>query len=192
MGRQLGKSHGASSYKMKVLALTSLLSCWTVSSSPSPDPHRLYGAYHAYHSPLLCKHSLETTMKELCRLEPEKVCETKTRTYKKLTGYEKGECKEIEVCKPPVWRRRRSAEPEADAWHGYPGYPGYYGYYGYHALPACEKETKEVCRQVPNIEEVSKDVEWCYYKPKKVCEEVEVKVPKVDCGGGEEKAEEAV
>ena len=26
-----------------------------------------------------------------------KVCETKTRTYKVVTGYEDGECKEIEV-----------------------------------------------------------------------------------------------
>merc|ERR1711862_1006577 len=134
---------------------------------------------YVYHAPVaLCKHSLETETQELCRLEPEKVCETKTQTYTKITGYEKGDCKEIEVCKAPVWRRKRSAEPEADA-HGF----------GYHVVPVCEKETKEICRPVPTTEEVSKDLEWCYYKPKKVCKDVEVKVPKLDCGGEAEAVE---
>merc|ERR1711892_809008 len=169
-------SPGQQIYSMQVLALLSAL----VSSAlclPAAEP-QLYGAVHGYHHvPTPCKYSLETATKNLCRLEPEKVCETKTQTYTKITGYEKGDCKEIEVCKAPVWRKRRSAEPSADA----------YGY-GYHVVPKCEKETKEICKSVPTTEEVSKDLEWCYYKPKKVCEDVEVKVPKVDCSRGEEEA----
>merc|ERR1711892_1246393 len=134
-------SPGQQIYIMQVLALLSAL----VSSAlclPVAEPH-LYGAVHGYHHvPTPCKYSLETATKNLCRVEPEKVCETKTKTYTKITGY--------------------------------------------------EKETKEICKSVPTTEEVSKDLEWCYYKPKKVCEDVEVKVPTVDCSGGEEEAGEAV
>merc|ERR1712059_117490 len=154
---------------MKVIALLATVALVAGVPVADPDPYG-YGYGHVYHAPVLCKHSLETITKELCRLEPEKVCETKTKTYTKITGFEKGDCKEIEVCKAPVWRKRRAADP-----HGY-------------IVPACEKETKEICRTVPTTEEVSKDLEWCYYKPKKVCKDVEVKVPKVDCGG--EAAEE--
>merc|ERR1712098_229623 len=167
----------SSSLKYNMKAYILLVACLAAPALPAPaaeaDPH-LYGGYHAYHVPVLCKHSLESTTKELCRLEPEKVCETKTQTYTKITGYERGDCKEIEVCKAPVWRKRRAADP-----HGYLA-----------VVPKCEKETKEICRPVPTTEEVSKDLEWCYFKPKKVCKDVEVKVPKVDCGKEEEEAEE--
>merc|ERR1712212_1232792 len=134
--------------KMKVLALLASVALVAGVPAADPDPH---GYGYVYHAPVaLCKHSLETETKELCRLEPEKVCETKTRTYTKIAGYEKGDCKEIEVCKAPVWRKRRSADP-----HGYLA-----------VVPKCEKETK------------------------KICKDVEVKVPKVDCGKEEEEVEE--
>ena len=52
--------------------------------------------YIAYHAPL-CKHELETVTKELCHLEPERVCETKTIPLGvKITGVEK-ECKVIKT-----------------------------------------------------------------------------------------------
>merc|ERR1712014_291365 len=129
---------------MGVFVLLSLFASY-VHSLPAADADaeanadaHLYG-YGYHHLPVpLCKHSLETATKELCRLEPEKVCETKTQTYTKITGYEKGDCKEIEVCKAPVWRKKRAADP-----HGY-------------IVPTCEKETKEICRPVPTTKEVSK------------------------------------
>merc|ERR1711971_903980 len=84
------------------------------------------------------KHAFVEETKEVCYIEPEKVCETKTRTYKVITGYEDGECKEIEVCKFPGFHHgKRSAEP-----HGY---------------VECEKETKEVCKKEPVVEEKTKE-----------------------------------
>ena len=38
--------------------------------------------------------------KTLCRVEVEKECETKTKTFTKITGYEDTDCKEIELKKP--------------------------------------------------------------------------------------------
>ena len=38
-------------------------------------------------------------MREFCHVEYEKECETKTRKFTKITGYEDVDCKEIEVCK---------------------------------------------------------------------------------------------
>merc|ERR1712130_900832 len=79
--------------------------------------------------------------------EPEKVCETKPQTYVQITGYEKQDCKEVEVCKP-VFRQRRSADPLT------------------YVLPACEKATQKVCRNI------------------------EVNIPKVDCEGDDATAAE--
>ena len=109
--------------------------------------------------------------KEICHLKPNRVCETKTQTYKVVTGYEDGECKEIEVCKFPGFhhRRRRSAEPGP-----------HYGHI------ECEKETKEVCKKEPVVEEKSKDFELCHIEPEKVCEEKTIKVPTLDCEEEEE------
>merc|ERR1711910_175684 len=68
------------------------------SAEPKADAYGFYG-HHLYHGPP-CKHAFVEETKEVCHIEPEKVCETKTRTYKVVTGYEDGECKEIkEVCK---------------------------------------------------------------------------------------------
>jgi len=159
---------------LSVLA-SSVLAMPAAEAEAEADPQLLALGYHAVVPVVpLCKHTLETTTQEVCRLEPKKVCETKTQTYTKFTGYEKGDCKEIEVCKAPVWRKKRSAEASPDASADAFGY-------GY-VVPVCEKETKEICRPVPTTEEVSKDLEWCYYAPEKVCEDVEVKVPSVKCG----------
>merc|ERR1712210_249272 len=62
------------------------------------------------------------------------------------------ESKEVEVCKFPGFHHKRSAEP-------------HYGHI------ECEKETKEVCKKEPVVEEKSKDFELCHLEPKKVCEE---------------------
>merc|ERR1712154_687920 len=112
-----------------------------------------YGFYghHVYHGPP-CKPAYVEETKEVCHIEPEKVCETKTRTYKVVTGYEDGECKEIEGGK----------------------------------FIECEKETKEVCKKEPVVEEKSKDFELCHLEPKKVCEEKTFKIPTLHCEEEEE------
>merc|ERR1712002_1304394 len=124
--------------------------------------------YHHHHPYHMCTREIETITKNLCRLELEKSCETKTKTFVKITGYEDTDCKEIEVCKHP---------------HGYYGH-GLHGYHGKmeaHAVVECEKETKEICKKVPIKEDVTKDIEFCKAVPKKVCEDRELKVPKITC-----------
>merc|ERR1711936_735 len=151
-----------SRHNMQAFLLTSLLAAAFAapSAEPKADPYGFYG-HHLYHGPP-CKHAFVEETKEVCHIEPEKVCETKTRTYKVVTGYEDGECKEIEVCKFPHHKRRRSAEPEP--------------HYGVKFIE-CEKETKEVCKKEPVVEEKSKDFELCHLEPKKVCEEKTFKIP---------------
>merc|ERR1712226_1752449 len=89
---------------MLVLLLVSLVATALAAPSAKAGPHGFYG--HVYHGPP-CTHVLVEKTKEVCYYEPEKKCETKTSTYKVITGYEKGDCKEVEVCKHPPWRRRR-------------------------------------------------------------------------------------
>merc|ERR1712001_738959 len=114
---------------MQAFILTSMLAAAAFaapSAEPKADAYGFYG-HHVYHGPP-CKHAFVEETKEVCHIEPEKVCETKTRTYKVITGYEDGECKEIEVCKFPGFHHgKRSAEP-----HGY---------------VECEKEPKKVCEE---------------------------------------------
>ena len=57
--------------------------------------------YHGYHHPLVkCEKVVEVVTKKLCRIEVEKECVTKTKTFKKFVEYKDSEdCKEIEVCK---------------------------------------------------------------------------------------------
>merc|ERR1712098_590057 len=104
-------------YKMKVFLCLSVLASSVLAmpaaeAEAEADPQLLALGYHAVVPVVpLCKHTLETTTQEVCRLEPKKVCETKTQTYTKFTGYEKGDCKEIEVCKAPVWRKRDPLRP---------------------------------------------------------------------------------
>merc|ERR1712227_70969 len=159
-------------YNMQAFVLASMmvtLASSAPSAEPEADPGYGFYGHHVYHGPP-CKHAFVEETKEVCHIEPEKVCETKTRTYKVITGYEDGECKEIEVCKfPGFHHRKRSAEP-----HGY---------------IECEKETKEVCKKEPVVEEKSKDFEICHLEPKKVCEEKTLKIPTLDCEEEEEKEE---
>merc|ERR1711926_45612 len=88
-------------YNMQAFVLASMM-VTLASSAPSAEPEANpgYGFYghHIYHGPP-CKPAFVEETKEVCHIEPEKVCETKTRTYKVVTGYEDGECKGIEVCK---------------------------------------------------------------------------------------------
>merc|ERR1711944_320924 len=96
-----------------------------------------HGYFHpGYHyPPVKCERVLETVTKNLCRIDVEKECVTKTKTFSKITGYEDVDCKDIEVCKHdlpyhhgPFYHRRAA---EADP-HGY--------------YVKCEKETKTVCK----------------------------------------------
>jgi len=126
--------------------------------------------HHGYGYPLHgCKRELKAEMKKFCSIKYEKECTTETKTFTKITGFEKGDCKEIEVCKfgygpvGPYGYHKRSAQP-----HGY-------------AVPECEKEMKEVCKKVPVKEEVSKEFELCRPAPKEECEEREIKVPTLNC-----------
>merc|ERR1712107_338252 len=155
-------------YNMQAFVLASMM-VTLASSAPSAEPEANpgYGFYghHVSHGPP-CKPAYVEETKEVCHIEPEKVCDTKTRTYKVVTGYEDGECKEIEVCKFPHHKRRRSAEPEP--------------HYGVKFIE-CEKETKEVCKKEPVVEEKSKDFELCHLEPKKVCEEKTFKIPTLHC-----------
>ena len=135
------------------------------STMSMPEPG--YG-YHGYHHPPPCVKEHETIKVSSCKLVPEKTCATETvKIGEKITGFEKGDCKEIEVCAPGYGYRgyhgKRSAEAE----------PGY--------VHACTKVKKEVCKSVPVKADVTKDVETCTEVAKEVCEEVEKIVPKVTC-----------
>ena len=66
---------------------------------PSVPAHFYHSGYHGYHGHHLCQTRLAIEKRELCHVEYEKECETKTRTFTKITGYEDVDCKEIEVCK---------------------------------------------------------------------------------------------
>merc|ERR1712001_722563 len=130
---------------MQAFILTSMLAAAAFaapSAEPKADAYGFYG-HHVYHGPP-CKHTFVEETKEVCHIEPEKVC------------------KEIEVCKFPGFHHKRSADP-------------HYGHIG------CEKETKEVCKKEPVVEEKTKEFELCHLEPKKVCEEKTFKVPTLDC-----------
>merc|ERR1712055_1081279 len=130
-----------------------------------------HGYHHHHHPYHKCTKEIETITKNLCRLELEKSCETKTKTFVKITGFEDTDCKEIEVCK----------HSHGYYGHGFHGYHGYHGKREAHAVIECEKETKEICKKVPIKEEVTKDIEFCKAIPKKVCEDKELQVPKITC-----------
>ena len=109
--------------------------------------------YHGYHHPLVkCEKVAEAVTKKLCRIEVERECETKTKTFVKVTGYEDTDCKEVELKRPVhhgyLYHKR---EAEADP-HGF----------------AYEKVTKTFCKKTPVTEEVSKDFELCRPKPSEV------------------------
>merc|ERR1712212_802156 len=119
-----------------------------------------------------CTKALEKITVKKCRLDYTEECSTATKEVGQRISYERGECKEIEVCKPvhfvPKYGPRhhygkREAEAEPS--------------YGPHV--ECEKTTKEVRKQVPVKTPVEKEFETCTRIPKEVCEDVEPSVPKV-------------
>merc|ERR1712201_15954 len=119
-------------------------------------PSRGYGhrLVHPFHGPPPCAKEEEVITVIKCSLVPEKTCSTETIVVgEKITGYEKGECKEVEAPCAPVLS------------NGY----------------GCKKIVKEVCKSVPVKTEVTKDIESCSEVPKEVCEPVEKVVPKVTC-----------
>merc|ERR1711875_133882 len=143
----------------KMLQIIVLLGAFA-STLSMPEPG--YG-YHGYHHPPPCVKEHETIKVSACKLVPEKACTTETvKIGEKITGFEKGDCKEIEVCKPVYGYHGHIGKREAE--------PGYV-----HA--PCEKVTKEICKSVPVKADISKDIESCTEIPKEVCEEVEKVVP---------------
>merc|ERR1712029_1271846 len=161
--------HAASAESFEKMILTSFLFGLFINSISSAHFYGGFG-YHGYHAK--CERQLEVVTKKFCRIEVEKECETKTKTYTKITGHGDTDCKEIEVCKHAIYHHgpgfdKRAAEAEA-------------GHFGYAAIE-CEKETKTVCKKKPTTEKVSKDFELCRPKPNEVCEDKEIKVPKLIC-----------
>ena len=72
----------------------------------SPVAFGGYGGYSgngyrrvSYSQPKKCTREVETITRKWCKLEYEKSCTTETKTFTKITGYEKGDCKEVEYCK---------------------------------------------------------------------------------------------
>merc|ERR1712209_138132 len=71
-----------------------------------------YGFYghHVYHGPP-CKPAFVEETKEVCHIEPEKVCETKTRTYKVVTGYEDESARRSRCASSPTTRGEGPPSP---------------------------------------------------------------------------------
>merc|ERR1719470_575845 len=63
----------------------------------SPAGFGYHGRHIGYPHPK-CTRELEKVTRKFCKLELEKTCSTETKTFTKITGFEKGECKDIEVC----------------------------------------------------------------------------------------------
>merc|ERR1712113_224053 len=89
--------HAAIAESFEKMILTSFLFGLFINSISSAHFYGGFG-YHGYHAK--CERQLEVVTKKFCRIEVEKECETKTKTYTKITGYEDTDCKEIEVKKP--------------------------------------------------------------------------------------------
>merc|ERR1712179_409494 len=75
---------------------------------------RGHGGYSGHRVPH-CIHQLEDVEREVCRYEPERMCETKTQTYKVITGYDKREASgygyiECEKEKKEVCKREPTVE----------------------------------------------------------------------------------
>merc|ERR1711933_97842 len=92
-------------------------------------------------------------------------CTTELKVVGDKISYEKGECKEVEVCEPVHFVPRHVFKREAEPSH----------------LPPCEKVTKEICKREPVKTPVEKNVETCVLNPKQVCEEIETTAPKLTC-----------
>merc|ERR1712058_133496 len=99
-------------YKMKVflclfVLASSVLAMPAAEAEAEADPQLLALGYHAV-VPVapLCKHTLETTTQEVCRLEPKKVCETKTQTYTKLQAMRREIAKRLRSAKLQFGEKR--------------------------------------------------------------------------------------
>merc|ERR1711862_212330 len=81
-----------------ILAVTLCTLLGVALGAPEAEPgHIGYGYHHIgyhHHGPI-CTTEYEDVVKEFCHYTPDKKCETKSHTYKVVTGYEKGECKEM-------------------------------------------------------------------------------------------------
>merc|ERR1712062_664081 len=115
--------HSIQSAETKILASRMLVSGvllgFLVNTISSVPAHFYHSGYHGYHGHHLCETRLAIEKRELCHVEYEKECETKTRKFTKITGYEDVDCKEIEVCKfepyhhHPYHYYKREADAEA-------------------------------------------------------------------------------
>merc|ERR1712080_39171 len=92
---------------MQAFLLASMLAA-AAFAAPSAEPKAAYGFYghHLYHGPP-CKHAFVEETKEVCHIEPEKVCETKTRTYKVITGTRTGSARRLRFASSQVSITRR-------------------------------------------------------------------------------------
>ena len=118
-----------------------------------------------------CTREVETITRKWCKLEYEKTCTTETKAFTKITGYERGDCKEVEFCMPDYGKYGNVvAKKKLMFISGYPSHHGYRGKRspGYNASAGCEKVSKEVCKRVPVKEEANREVEKCTRSPKEV------------------------
>merc|ERR1712113_625499 len=94
-----------------MIRLGALIVCALASVSSAGYYHP---GYRGYHHPLVkCEKVVEAVTKKLCRIEVEKECVTKTKTFKKFVEY-----KDSEVCKHELplpyhgpFHHKREAEP---------------------------------------------------------------------------------
>merc|ERR1712221_45518 len=94
MGTPSSATEVEGTQSQKMLQIVALFATF-VTSFGAPG----YG--HIGYHPAPCVKELETIKATACKLVPEKTCSTETvKIGEKITGFEKGECKEIEVCKP--------------------------------------------------------------------------------------------
>ena len=93
---------------MKLLTLQAVLLTLTVLSLTTGSPPGPGAPNYFPHParfglppplPPNCKPELRSVKREFCRVKVEKDCKTEKKTFNRLAGYEKGECREVEICK---------------------------------------------------------------------------------------------
>merc|ERR1712126_555525 len=118
-----------------------------------------------------CTKQLETITVKKCRLEYDEACESESKVVGQRVTYEKGDCKEVEVCKPAVFVTKYGLHRHFGKREAEPGY----------VHTECEKVTKEVCKQVPVKTDVGKEFEKCTKTPKECARMLRPASPKVTC-----------
>merc|ERR1712106_48737 len=127
------------------------------------------------HKPAPCTTQLVSLPSHTCKVEYDKTCIVRRKAVEHVSGYAKGECKQ--VVKEKCYRRVHVPHSRAHGhYHKRSADPS-----GYDDPEICDVTKKVVCEQVPIIEEVVKDVEICESAPREVCRNTEVFVPKVTC-----------